>query len=69
VGKGCAVTNVVQDVGEQPLALHSELQEPLEKMGFLARALVQPVWFCGRGAREVDEDDIVMRRTESEPTS
>lgn len=34
------MAKVIQDVGEQPLVLHSEVREPLEKMSFLERALV-----------------------------
>jgi triacylglycerol lipase len=34
------MARVIQDVGEQPLVLHSNVREPLERMSFLQRALV-----------------------------
>jgi triacylglycerol lipase len=34
------MAKVIQDVGEQPLVLHSEVREPLERMSFLERALL-----------------------------
>src|SRR5262245_45807755 len=33
------VTKVIQDVGEVPLVLHSDVREPLETLSFLRRAL------------------------------
>ena len=34
------MAKVIQDIGERPLVLHSDVQEPLDRMSFLQRALV-----------------------------